>query len=359
MAARTAAAAAGGCRLGLLLAVAWAGCGGDGGPTVLDAAAGTDGSTSDASGQVGDAGVDGGSAPVDAGGFDAPTASPDAGPSVFTLRAYTEPDPTGVIRLRSNLPAEVGACLAVPMREVPCGDGDGDGLVDAWEDVVLDHLRPLVRLDEDEPLVDDAMATVGHVGRVHPVVGGHYRVFLMLGYGQDYGRCGLTGHNGDSERIVLDLEAFAAGDGGDVRLSGLYTASHEGTANDHSQIFRGDALSMLERGVDPTSGEVRLLVFVSEGKHATYATNAICEGVSSVPCLQEDCEADGVLDASRYQILMPYVNAGEPTSPLVTDLASLGFIGDDAWAEQPFCGGRDRGSCAAPVREKLLLDPFE
>ncbi|MCB9751059.1 MAG: hypothetical protein H6713_13805 [Myxococcales bacterium] len=63
--------------------------------------------------------------------------------------------------------------------------------------------------------------------------------------------------------------------------------------------------------------------------------------------------------ARRFYDLLPAShNAGEQRSPRLTALDELGFPGEDAWADQPFCGGLGGRTCASSVREKLLLDPF-
>jgi hypothetical protein len=110
--------------------------------------------------------------------------------------------------------------------------------------------------------------------------------------------------------------------------------------------------------VDPRTGEPRWVVFPSSDKHGTYATIEICEDVSVIPCVDEDCGADGVADPAMYDRLPPYVNAGEEAMPLVTDLTVVGFPGDDAWAEQDFCGGLGGTGCSDDVRNKLLPSPF-
>lgn len=244
------------------------------------------------------------------------------------------------------------------MPGAPCDDIDLDGLVDAWEDLVLDRLRPLQRLDEQESLVADPSFVLGDVGRVAPVAG-HVRVFLMLGYTRDFGSCGgISGHSGDSERVALDLlPDDARGPGGAV-VVGAYTAAHENTATDHGQVFTGAALGQLVYTPDPDSGKPRWVVFPSADKHATYATIAICEGVSVIPCLDEDCGPDDIADPALYDRLPPIVNAGEEAAPRVTELSVVGFPGDDAWAMQDFCGGLGGTGCTSPVREKLLVDPF-
>jgi hypothetical protein len=275
----------------------------------------------------------------------------------FALEVHTVLDAEPGLVLEVNLPFAVSECLDVP-GDPPCADLDDDDIVDAWEDAALSRLRPMLRLDEDESLVGDATAVVGDVGRVTRS-GDLLQVHIMLGYSKDYGSCGgFTSHNGDSERVALQLVPLSGMGPGDVRVSKAYTAAHEGTANDHGRVFTGPELAELVHAPDPETGEPRWVVFPSADKHATYATIAICEGISVVPCFEEDCAPDGVSDPSTYDLLPPYVNAGEEAAPLVTDLAVIGFGGDDAWADQDFCGGLGGSSCSSSVREKLTVDPF-
>ncbi|MCC6522669.1 MAG: hypothetical protein IT373_08425, partial [Polyangiaceae bacterium] len=249
------------------------------------------------------------------------------------------------------------ACLALPVVDAPCADVDGDGLTDAWEDAALDRLRPIQRLDEAEPLVSDPGAVLADVGRVAPS-GAFVHVFVMLGYSRDYGSCGLTAHNGDSERVALELERLASDGPGDVRVRQAYTAAHEGTVSDHGRVFAGAERLLLVHDADPVVGEPRWVVYPSAAKHGTYATIDICENISFLPCIDEDCAPDGVPNPADFDRLPVVVNAGEEAAPRVTDLAVVGFPGDDAWAAQDFCGGLGGGTCSAPVRDKLLVSPF-
>jgi hypothetical protein len=135
---------------------------------------------------------------------------------------------------------------------------------------------------------------------------------------------------------------------------GAYTAAHEGEITDAGRLFQGAELSELE-----TTDAPAWRIYASEGKHATYATAKICEDVSVVPCLDEDCAPDGVSDPADYERRPAAWNAGEPDAPRLTDLTVAGFPDEDAWADQTFCGGRGRGDgCSSPVHEKLLVDPF-
>lgn len=219
-------------------------------------------------------------------------------------------------------------------------------------------------LDEEERLVEpDSGAVLAFVGRVAPAGDDaeRIRVYVMIGYSEDYGSCGLTAHHGDSERVVLDLAPL--GPPGDYEVVGLYTAAHEGTVTDHSRVYRDAALvehAVFTGAPDDHGGEPRWTVYPSADKHGTYIDVATCEGVSIIPCLDEDCAPDGVAAESlpTFTRLPPVFDAGEPDAPRLNDLAVAGFPGDDAWAEQDFCGGLSRDTCSAAVRDKLLVDPF-
>lgn len=262
------------------------------------------------------------------------------------------------IGLRTNLPRLEADCTALTEVGAPCADADLDGLVDAWEDMVLDRFRPAVRFDESEPLIADPAAVLVDVGRVAPAEDGSgaIRAYIMIGYHEDYGRCGVSGHPGDSERVVIDLNPVGPGD---VDARAFYTAAHEGTITDSGHVFLGSELLELSFPTDPGSGEPRWMVFSSDGKHATYGTAQRCEDAQWAPCLEEDCEADGV-DPLAFTRLPDVHNAGEEAAPFLTDLGPIGFPGEDAWADQDFCGGLGSGlfGCASAVREKLLVDPF-
>jgi hypothetical protein len=343
-----------------------AGCGGDDGTggtggtgddttgaTDTDAGSGssTTGSISSATGSDAGSGSDGSTT---SGG-----SSGSSSGGAFEPWAHTLLD-GGRLAMETNVPRNVDTCLADLPADAPCEDADLDGLVDVWEIFALELLRPMLRLDEAESLVDDPDTVLAFVGRVAPAAANpdQTRMFVMLGYHRDYGSCGFTAHNGDSERVALDLGPLAGGGPGDVVMTGAYTAAHEGTATDGSRLFVGSELDQLVIEPDPDSTDPRWVVFPSADKHATYATIDICENVSPLPCFDEDCAPDGVASPADYDRLPPVWNAGEESAPMLEALDAVGFPGDDAWADQEFCGGLGGSGCSSAVREKLLVDPF-
>ena len=79
--------------------------------------------------------------------------------------------------------------------------------------------------------------------------------------------------------------------------------------------------------------------------------------------------AAAAAQASAKILICPGVVAGKAHGSEVTDarsreltgvgdLGPVGFPGDDAWADQDFCGGLGGSVCSSSVRSKLVTDPF-
>jgi len=227
-------------------------------------------------------------------------------------------------------------------------DLDADGLADAWEAMLLDKLRPIVRIGGAEELLEDPDATLGSVGRVTPGNGDEVFVAIVLAYSRDYGRCGFTEHSGDSERVALRVAR-------DGTVRAAYTAAHEGTSVDAGAVMEPWELTFV---ADPVTGDARWYVLAVEGKHATYASAEACAAFSDTTCLAESCPR--ATRAPDLELLIPIVDAGEP---------GTGWGWHDWWPypftepydPSPFCGDRwvDGVACAQPIRDKLLADPFD
>ncbi len=272
----------------------------------------------------------------------------DVGP----LEMYGTSVVGGRLVLTTDLTAEVDDCMP---SEV-CDDVDGDGLSDAWEQLILESYRPIIVFDETETLLGDPDAVVLHVGRVVPVGRRPLvaQMYLTILYDRDYGSCGsFSSHNGDSERVVVTVSETPTG----VQMDRVYTAAHEGTITDASMRFLTADLGELEYD-DTVIGEARWVAYSSEDKHATYATKLICESTSRLPCVVESCGPTFSPGVETSRLLDVY-NAGEPDAPMIDDLTAIGFPGEFAWVDQDFCGGLTRGSgCPGSVRGKLTTDPF-
>ena len=345
--------------LGLSAAVLALACGG---PAEATETGDGESSTSVETGEVSgsESASESGDASSTGGGSEATTGDEGGGetggePFVLVVETRLEGD---AFVVDTNLPARVDACATLPELGAPCEDLDEDGLVDAWEDVMLDRLRPVQRMDEQEQLFDDPNFVLANVGRVVPFGPANYHAYLMLGYTKDFGSCGVSSHNGDSERVAWRLEDHADGMAGAAIVRAVYTAAHEGTISDGGRIVEGGDMATLTYTSVYDAGEPRWVVFPSADKHASYPTLDACESVSIVPCLDEDCGPDGVGNVADFDRIPDFVNAGEEAAPRVTSLDAIGFPGDEAWADQDFCGGLGGTGCSSPVREKLLNNPF-
>lgn len=269
----------------------------------------------------------------------------------------------GRLVLRMQSPALVSSCR----KGARCEDVDHDGLVDAWEDALLDRLRPRMALHPEEPLLDDPDGRFGYVARVFRPEGGPsdvVRVIIVTGFSYDpgvllLGKFPLSAHDGDSERVAVELTLR---DGGrEAVMNRAYFAVHEHTLNDQSRLYAtGELARELTMGKDE-SGQPRWVVFPSKGKHPEFANADACNDTSlrGTGLFREKCAES---DAKSRPMLAPIVNAGEPDHHRVDDLAVVGFPGDEAWALQKFCGGFRAsprlGGCAESVAEKLHDDPF-
>jgi len=306
----------------------------------------------DETGQVRDSDVSGETAESGSAMDSSDTGEPDP-PEPFVLVVAVHPEDGALLEIDSNLPADISDCLAIPETGAPCADEDADDLVDAWEELVLQAVRPVLRMDEDEPFVTDEGGVLVQLGRVSPWDADTIWVPIVVAWSRDYGRCGLSDHNGDSERVVLLGERTISG----LRITAAYTAAHEGEITDQGRIWEGDDLAELQ--VESWDGILRWVVFPSEGKHATFGTVAACESAHFLPCLEEDCAPDGVSEPADYDHLPEVANMGEPDHPFFAELSAMGLPGEEPWSDQRFCGGLDRDDpCSSPLSEKLTRFPF-
>lgn len=262
---------------------------------------------------------------------------------------------SGGLQLTTNIPMNFQDCERLRALNLNCADNDQDGLTDEWEDVVIEYFRPILSLDEGEPFPNDPNAVFAQIARITPT-NEWIDLFVVLGWSEDYGRCGISAHHGDSERVALrlvpDLETNS------ISFYEVYTAAHEGEITDAGRVWSESELNQLDFILDPQNNLPRWVVYPSEGKHATFASIEHCESISWVPCLDEDCAPDGVSDPSEWFLLGQFVNAGEDDFPIQDDLSIIGFPAESAWGQQDFCGGLGGSVCSSPIREKLLHNPF-
>lgn len=269
--------------------------------------------------------------------------------------------PDGRLAVHVAVPMDVEACRPLEALGRVCTDGDRDGLTDAWEATVLEQLVPVVRLTIDDPFFADPEAKLVAIGRVHRRGDRRVLVNIVLAYTRDYGSCELGAHPGDAERVALLLDAPTPHD---AVVSATFLAAHEGgTVYDEPNLGAMQYLDPPDEFRANGDTGPRWLVYASEKKHASYPNVAACEAARDLVCLVETCGTP--LDASGFDfgdpgdVHPPVYNAGEADARLLSALDDIGFIGEDAWDDQAFCGGAPRsGACPPSIRSKLAHDPF-
>lgn len=186
-------------------------------------------------------------------------------------------------------------------------DLDLDGLDDARELVWAGDYFPYLSIHPS-----DGCKTHGLLVRVspHPKEKGRVMIWYDVLYNDD---CGASGHIGDDEMfgVVIDPKKPAP-DG----ILSVRAISHQGTPCEHTSTC-GKCTGMSACGTAKRAGKDYPVVYPSKDKHGNYADKGACDG--SFICDFGGCSLSPA-DAP------PFVNAGEPGHPLVSDLTDGGFV---------------------------------
>ncbi|WP_130421846.1 hypothetical protein [Edaphobacter modestus] len=197
-------------------------------------------------------------------------------------------------------------------------DSDRDGLSDPLEAELLKQFQPRWMIGKEDCSVRPAQFTAGIMiptvvgddgtiyGQASPYRGQQEEVELHFYHlwRQD---CGRMGHALDAEHIAV-LVRRESPDGGTPRWRALYwyTAAHEETVCDASQIARAPTVEAEDEGAT---------VWISPGKHASFLSEELCS---------HGCGGDRCEDMDRMK-------AGE-----VVNLGELSRPADDAiWVASP------------------------
>jgi hypothetical protein len=279
-------------------------------PAMTDAAAGAAGAAGSAAG-----GNSGGSAGSGGSGGLATDASAGTG---GTADASAEPDGVadgagGVDAADASADASTGDAADAP----PAGDGDGDGIDDAQEMTWAKAYFPFYSIDPA-----DKCKTHGVLFRLtrHPKNVARLAIWYDVLYDQD---CGANGHPGDSETFGALVDPAKPAPEGILALRAI---SHQGTICQHVSTC-GVCSGQDKCESAPSGGKTFPVVYSSVNKHGGYVKESTCD--LSVICDFGGCALAPQPDAP------PFVNAGEPGKPLVSDLTTQGFItGANGWKNQ-------------------------
>jgi len=226
--------------------------------------------------------------------------------------------------MRAIVPVLVALLLA-PLAGAGV-DLDADGVDDALEQALLQRFLPAFQIGEQDCDVRPARFQPGSVaprpvardgtiyGRVSPAPQAdgdlelHYYHLWRLD-------CGASGHlldvehvsalvRADGDAAVVDARPPAAG----WTATHWYAAAHEDTACDASHGARAGSLDATSRGP---------VVWISEGKHASFLDPGVCE---------KACGADRC-DRTMPLAVASLVNLGERGAPM----NGADFLASDAW----------------------------
>lgn len=259
-----------------------------------------------------------------------------------------------------ELPAEV-PMLAEDCPATFCVDADGDGLLDAWENAVLERLRPVYMFDTDEELLTtwhgvDHLATIGRVSPARDTATGESYVAVLetATFSQDYGVevCAplcfhVFGHSGDTQPFGL-LWLLVSRDS--AELDRLFAAVHVGAVPPRGEgwVWSSPDASMFDAAHPeaPRWSPGHLGLYVEDDKHGLWPDLDACRDISPYDCDNR---------VSVTYSLPPVFNVGESPDigqPLVDRLsaavepephAPLGwwFPGEAVWGEAERADGRD------------------
>lgn len=203
---------------------------------------------------------------------------------------------------RAWLVAVLALVLPAGAQSAP-SDGDRDGLDDALEGRLLEQFRPsfLVSAQDCDQLPSEmapgepAPRAVAHNGTIYGQAMPRPSGAIELHYFHLWSRdCGRRSHAGDVEHVSALLQP--QGDGS-WRAQYWYAAAHEGTVCDRCMAVRAEDVRADSRGP---------AVWISEGKHASYLSQKLCNG---------GCGGDSCPDMRALPAL-PIVNLGEAGAPL-------------------------------------------
>ena len=286
--------------------------------------------------------------------------------------------------LNSNLPIFVSADEVDPEIDL-----DGDEINQQWENDAMECINPNFELDEHENwrLEHPNDHHVVNFVRVFPYPTKENKRYILFVYcvtwSRDYGRGGITEHNGDVERVIMAWK-ITEPEGKHLELKKVFTSAH-GSETNHSGVWdawnRTCNIGIVKYWPDETFcaslefPDQILKLQCSEGKHAIYPTADCCESVTLAAGIgDEDC---GGGEAWRFECF----NAGEPDHYLIDDLdnpssweglseakrSSLTnlFPFEQVWSgrkehSNKFCGGLEYDSDSpGPIGNKLEGIPEE
>lgn len=203
----------------------------------------------------------------------------------------------------------------------PSADADLDGLDDGCEATVAEAFRPELVFGDEETAPERETFWAARPDGYRMV-----RVFYALSYLVDAGDptyFGASGHDGDSEFVVLRLRAL---DGGRWALEEAYLSAHYLTGCDSGAWYPHQQFQFV-------GGQARgrPVLWIAEGKHASYPSPAECDAGG---CWQDHCA-----DAFRQDVdVQADRDLGLADAPLLDHVVATNGNEEWFWTDEIFCG---------------------
>ncbi len=187
-------------------------------------------------------------------------------------------------------------------------DRDRDGLDDTYEQRIATEYMPFRSFDPTDGCPRQVVVFRLRPHPAAPTTRLHMIVVTLLETD-----CGAGGHPGDDEVFGVTIDPSRPAPAGIVAVRAI---AHQSTACEHisncGQCTGLSACSMAAR-----RGSAYPVVYFSRNKHGAYADIRSCTGA---------CFFTNYCTLAPTSNESPPINAGEPGSPLVTDLTDSGYI---------------------------------
>jgi len=260
----------------------------------------------------------------------------------------------GSLELETNLPAFAMGCDPSALMDLSCDDLDEDGLVDAWEEALLEHFRPALRFHPEEPLLSGPSAPIIQLGRVSVRTTSPLEVNLNIVtlFPNSESICFVPSRSGDLELSMLKVTQV---DNDVYRVTGTRLPP---TRLISSARYTDRTTEVLSSG---GGAGPRWLLYSLRKQHTLFESESSCVNSTRFVC-EGHCSSDRSTQLGVHDRLPPITHVGERSRPLINELDTLGYPEERAWDEGVFCGGMDVGRfgrCSEQSIQELLLTFFE
>jgi len=289
-----------------------------------------------------------------------PEPEPEPPPALLSPELRLIRSSTEALEITTNLPARVIFCDASLFDGLSCDDADEDGLVDQWEDELLEALKPTLRFHPDEQLLRESNTTMLQLGRVsvRTLTPLSLDIRVVTALSQVRAACLWENNPGDLELTYIQVSELEPGR---LALDRMIFSEHSSDFDNWFDTVTTAQIPNLTTVTEAGSGLLRWIAYSFKGKHTLFQSPERCQSIISISACRRYCPSDVSQATTQFDLSLEILNAGEPSRARVTDLAPYGFAGEQVWSDERFCGGdegaRDSRCFRKSIQELLTSDP--